>query len=47
MKNLYRELKNRQQKEMDTFPLGACFSKEQFADMMQNWGLTESDTDKI
>lgn len=47
MKNLYRELKNRQQKEMDTFPLGSCFNKEQFADMMQNWGLTENDTDKI
>ena len=47
MKNLYRELKNRQQKEMNAFPLGACFSKEQFADMMQKWGLTEKDTDKI
>lgn len=26
MKNLYRELKNRQQKEINAFPLGACFS---------------------
>lgn len=47
MKNLYRELKNRQQKEMNAFPLGACFCKEQFADMMQKWDLTENDTDKI
>lgn len=47
MKNLYRELKNRQQKEINAFPLGACFSKEQFADMMQNWGLSVNDTDNI
>ena len=47
MKNLYRELKNRQQKEMNAFPVGACFSKEQFADMMHRWGLTVNDTDKI
>lgn len=47
MKNLYLELKNRQQKEINAFPLGACFSKEQFADMMQKWGLTVDDTDKI
>ena len=47
MKNLYLELKNRQQKEVNAFPLGACFSKEQFADMMQKWGLTVDDTDKI
>lgn len=47
MKNLYRELKNRQRKEMNAFPVGACFSKEQFADMMHRWGLTVDDTDKI
>lgn len=47
MKNLYRELKNRQQKEMNAFPLGACFSKEQFAGMMQKWGLSVNDTDNI
>ena len=47
MKNLYRELKNRQQKEMNAFPLGSCFSKEQFADMMHQWGLTVNDTDRI
>ncbi len=47
MKNLYIELKNRQQKEMNAFPLGSCFCKEQFADMMQKWGLSVNDTDKI
>ncbi len=45
--NAYQLLKNRQQKEFNPFPLGAAFSKEQFAEMMQKWGLTENDTDKI
>lgn len=47
MKNLYLELKTKHEKEMNAFPSGACFSKEQFADMMQKWGLTVNDTDKI
>ncbi len=47
MKNLYAQQKNRHQKEMDAFPLGACFSNEQFDQMMRNWGLTPDDTDKI
>ena len=47
MKNLYLELKTKHEKEMNAFPIGACFSKEQFADMMQKWGLTVNDTDKI
>lgn len=45
--NAYQQLKNRQQKEFNAFPLGAAFSKEQFAEMMQKWGLTENNTDKI
>ena len=45
--NAYQQLKNRQQREFNAFPLGAAFSKEQFAEMMQKWGLTENDTDKI
>ena len=45
--NTYQELKNRHQKEMDAFPLGAAFSNEQFEKMMQKWGLTVNDTDKI
>lgn len=32
---------------MDAFPLGAAFSKEQFEKMMQGWGLTVNDVDKI
>ena len=45
--NAYQQLKNRQQKEFNAFPLGAAFSKEQFAEMMQKWGLTVADADKI
>lgn len=45
--NKYTELKNKQQDEVNAFPLGAAFSNKQFAEMMQNWGLTENDTDKI
>ena len=45
--NAYQQLKNRQQKEFNAFPLGAAFSNAQFAEMMQGWGFTENDTDKI
>ncbi len=45
--NTYEQLKNRQQKESNAFPLGAAFSNTQFAEMMQKWGLTVNDTDKI
>ena len=45
--NKYTQLQNRQQTEMNAFPLGAAFSKKQFAEMMHAWGLTETDTDKI
>lgn len=45
--NTYKQLKDKQQKEMNAFPLGAAFSKQQFAEMMQGWGLTVNDTDKI
>ena len=45
--NTYKELKDKHQKEMDAFPLGAAFSNEQFAEMMQKWGLAVDDTDKI
>lgn len=43
----YKELKATHQKEMNEFPLGAAFSNEQFKEMMEKWGLTENDTDKI
>ncbi len=45
--NTYQELKDRHQKEMDAFPLGAAFNNKQFEEMMQKWGLTVKDTDKI
>ena len=47
MKNFYEELKNKHQQEMNAFPIGACFSQKQFEEMMQKWGLTVHDTDKI
>ena len=45
--NAYQEMKDRQQKEFDAFPLGAAFSNQQFQNMMEKWGLTVNDTDKI
>lgn len=45
--NAYKQLKDKHQNEMDAFPLGAAFSKEQFEKMMQGWGLTVNDVDKI
>lgn len=43
----YQEIRIRQQKEFDDFPIGAAFSNEQFKKAMEKWGLTEKDTDKI
>lgn len=45
--NTYKQLKDKHQKEINAFPLGAAFSNSQFADMMQKWGLTVDDADKI
>lgn len=45
--NKYTELKIKQEKEINAFPLGAAFDNKQFAEMMNKWGFTESDTDKI
>lgn len=45
--NAYQQMKDRQQKEFDAFPIGAAFSNKQFEEMMQKWGLTVNDTDKI
>lgn len=46
--NKYVELSARHQKEVDAFPIGAAFSKKQFAEMMKNWGLDpDKDVDKI
>jgi len=43
----YDELRTRQQAERDAFPLNAAFTNAQFKEMMEGWGLTEADTDKI
>jgi len=45
--NAYQEMKDRQQKEFDAFPIAAAFSNQQFESMMEKWGLTVNDTDKI
>lgn len=45
--NAYQQLKDRQQKEFNAFPLGAAFSNQQYEEMVQKWGLTVNDTDKI
>ena len=45
--NAYQEMKDRQQKEFNAFPMGAAFSQQQFQQMMEKWGLTVNDTDKI
>lgn len=45
--NAYKELTERHQKEVNAFPIGAAFSDKQFAEMMQGWGFTLENTDKI
>lgn len=45
--NVYKQLKDKHQKEMDAFPLGAAFSDKQFEEMLQKWGYTVNDVDKI
>ena len=41
------ELKRQHQAEYNAFPIGFAFSRDQFKSMMEAWGLTEHDTDKI
>ena len=44
----YKELKERQQKEVNDFPFGFAFSNEQFDEMMNEWGLdSKNDLNKI
>lgn len=46
--NRYAELRERQQEEFNALPLGFAFSREQFDEMMQEWGLDpEKDLDKL
>jgi hypothetical protein len=43
----YSELKAKHQAEVNAFSLGFAFSEKQFDEMMEKWGLTPDDTDKI
>jgi hypothetical protein len=43
----YAQLRARQQKETDDFPMFFAFSNKQFAEGMQKFGLSPDDTDKI
>lgn len=46
--NKYAELRQQQQEELNTLPLGFAFSNKQFDEMMKGWGLDpEKDLDKI
>lgn len=48
MPNLYKELHDRHQAEINAFPFGFAFSKEQFNKMMvERFNLRPTDTDKI
>lgn len=45
--NAYAAMKERQQKRVNALPLKFAFGQKQFREMMESWGLTEDDTDKI
>jgi len=47
MDNDYRELRDRQQEEVNNFPFFFAFSKEQFEKGMEKFGLKHDETDKI
>lgn len=43
----YAELKQKQQQEVNEFPLGFAFSNDQFSKMMDNWGLNADKKEDI
>lgn len=45
--NAYAEMKERHQQRVNALPLKFAFGMKQFREMMESWGLTENDTDKI
>ena len=47
MSNQYAILSDRQQAEVNAFPLMFAFSQKQFDEGMARWGLKPTDTDKI
>lgn len=47
MANLYAEMRDRHQKEVDAFPMMFAFNQKQFDEGMKKLGLEPTDTDKI
>lgn len=47
MTNKYLELKRKQEKEFNEFPMVFAFSDSQFKEGMEKLGLNENDTDKV
>ena len=45
--NAYAEMKARHQERVNALPVKFAFGMKQFREMMESWGLTENDTDKI
>lgn len=45
--NKYRELKSKHQKEVDAFPFGFAFGKDQFDKMMTEWGFKPTHRSKV
>ncbi len=45
--NKYKMFTDRVQEEVNALPLKFAFSNKQFEEMMNEWGLTTEDTDKI
>lgn len=43
----YQEMKERHQREFNALPIGAAFREEGFRRMMEGWGLTMEEVDKI
>ena len=47
MNNVYLDLKNRHQEEVNSFPMFFAFNQKQFEEAMASLGLTPKDTDKV
>jgi hypothetical protein len=45
--NMYRELRKKQEQELNNFPMFFAFNNEQFIKGMHKLGLSSKDTDKI
>ena len=45
--NQYQEMRNRQQAEVNAFPMFFAFNKQQFAEGMRKLGLSLSDTRQV